>query len=119
MVEICSHHLMTQPEPLSGLVAGPLPAQLESLVLACLAKSAKDRPESADALERVLSSVMQVDTWTQDDARAWWQDHREDLVRVRRRRTASGGDSAKPRILRSATLAYDSIARPAAAVERR
>jgi eukaryotic-like serine/threonine-protein kinase len=118
IVEICSHHLTTQPEPLSGYVARPLPVGMEELILACLAKSAKDRPPSADALERALASMTEADAWTQDDARAWWRDHRETLVRLRAARTISSRDSAKPRILRSATLAHDHIARTAATVGR-
>ena len=118
IVEICSHHLTTPPEPLSGHVAGPLPVAMEELILACLAKQAKDRPPSAAALERALDSMTERDAWTQDDARAWWRDHRDALVRLRAARTISSRDSAKPRILRSATLAHDPIARTAATAGR-
>ena len=103
MVEICTHHLMTPPDPLSRAVPRPLPEGMEPLILACLAKDPTDRPRSADALERAFSAMMEPSSWTQDDARAWWGDHRDDLVRVRAARTTSGLGSAKPRIQRSAT----------------
>ena len=91
---------------------------MESLILACLAKRAADRPASADALERALSAMMVPNAWTQDDARAWWRDHREALVRLRAGRMTPGLDSVKPRILRSATLAPEPNSRAAAMVER-
>jgi hypothetical protein len=104
MVEICTHHLMTPPAPLSKVIPRPLPDGMDQLILSCLAKEPKDRPPSADVLERAFSTMTDPSSWTQDDARMWWRDHQADLVRVRAARTTSGLGSAKPRILRSSTL---------------
>jgi serine/threonine-protein kinase len=104
IVEICSHHLMKLPEPLSDAVSRPLPEGMERLILACLAKDAKDRPPNAAILERALSTMIGPSSWTQDDAQTWWRDHRDDLVRARAARMKSSPSIALPRVQRSATL---------------
>ncbi len=47
-------HLQQSPEPPSRRTDRPIPAELESLVLACLAKRPDDRPRSAAALAEAL-----------------------------------------------------------------
>ena len=50
VVEVCSHHLHTLPEPPSASSAAPCPADLEALVLACLEKTAgKAAPDGGRA----------------------------------------------------------------------
>jgi len=109
LVEICSHHMMTPPEPPSSVLGHPVPERLERLVLDCLAKSAAERPSSAAALERVLSAVAETEPWTQDAAHAWWQEHREALERLQTSRasTAPAGDSA---VLRSVAFGAKAVA---------
>ena len=109
LVEICSHHLMTPPEPPSSVLGQAVPEKLERLVLDCLAKTAAERPASAAALERALAAVAETEPWTQDAARAWWQEHREALERRKASRasTAPAGDSA---VLRSATFGEKAVA---------
>jgi eukaryotic-like serine/threonine-protein kinase len=104
IVEICTHHLMTTPEPPSKVARQPLPDGMEALILACLAKDAIDRPQSADAVERELSAIIEPGSWTQNDARAWWRDHGDNLARVRAERTTSAPNAEQPRIQRSTTL---------------
>jgi hypothetical protein len=78
-VEICSHHLHTDPLPPSRRVdrsaATPVPADLEALILACLAKSPGARPRSARALRAALRRCADAGSWTDDHARAWWAEH--------------------------------------------
>jgi serine/threonine-protein kinase len=81
VVEICAHHLHTPPEPPSRRLGRPIPADLEQLVLTCLAKSPDDRPSSAQALQARLNHLRFADPWSDDDAARWW---------LRRRRTAPG-----------------------------
>jgi eukaryotic-like serine/threonine-protein kinase len=58
LVEICSHHLHTPVERPSLRVKKDLPAALEDVVLACLAKSPKDRPKTArDVIEKLDACV--------------------------------------------------------------
>ena len=50
-------HLQQPPEPLSRITERPIPAGLEELVLACLAKRPDERPASAAELSRQLALV--------------------------------------------------------------
>jgi serine/threonine-protein kinase len=109
LVEICSHHLMTPPVSPSTVIGHAVPEALERLVLACLAKSPASRPASAEVLERAFAAVAETEPWSQEAARAWWQEHREALERLHKARasTAPLGDSA---VLRSATFSAKAVA---------
>lgn len=58
VVEVCSHHLHTTPEPPSARIEGGLPVALERCVLACLAKDPAARPRSAADLQRRLQECL-------------------------------------------------------------
>ncbi|MBI2827246.1 MAG: serine/threonine protein kinase [Planctomycetia bacterium] len=49
-----------------------VPAQLDRLVLACLAKDPHDRPQSVTEIVRAFAEIPGIGTWTQENARAWW-----------------------------------------------
>jgi hypothetical protein len=56
----------------------PIPPALDAAILACLAKEPSERPASAAVLDRRLAAAMPADeSWTPEEARAWW-----DLRRV-------------------------------------
>jgi serine/threonine protein kinase len=74
-VEICSAHLHDPPVPPSEKSGLPIPKDLEDLILQCLAKDPEDRPASASELQDLLSDCEAAGTWTQRDAREWWQEH--------------------------------------------
>jgi serine/threonine-protein kinase len=74
IVEVCSHHLQTPPEPPSRRNPA-VPKDLEALVLACLAKAPDERPQTADELRRRLAACVDAGTWTNDAAQAWWVEH--------------------------------------------
>ncbi len=78
IVEVCSQHLHQMPEPLSqrGVT---VPAALEAVVLACLAKSPEDRPQSAAELRRRIEAC-EIDAWDSERARAWWLERRSALA---------------------------------------
>lgn len=71
LVELCSHHLHSQPLPLSERGTG-VPADLERVVLACLAKEPAARPESAASLAELLRACQGAGTWSEADAERWW-----------------------------------------------
>jgi serine/threonine-protein kinase len=74
--EVCSKHLLESPIPPSERLGKPLPADLEALVLACLAKDRNERPASAALLRASLLACAEA---TQRDpllARDWWRVHR-------------------------------------------
>ena len=77
-VEVCIQHIHHQPEPLSarGVV---VPAELEALVLACLDKQPDRRPQSAAELRRRLQACA-IESWSQEDAAAWWHQHQPNLT---------------------------------------
>ena len=75
------HHAHTAPTPPSSRVELPIPAALDRLVLACLAKSPEDRPQSARELLRCLDEIGVPSGWTEARARDWWAAHQPLLDR--------------------------------------
>jgi serine/threonine-protein kinase len=80
LVEVCSHHLHTDPEPPSERLGRPVPPDLEALILRCLEKEPARRPAGAHDLRRRLEACGDFGAWTGEKARAWWEDHRDELV---------------------------------------
>ena len=68
-------HINADPEAPSTCTELPIPDELDSLVLACLAKDPSDRPGTADVLERALSEIATEKAWTQERAAEWWKLH--------------------------------------------
>jgi eukaryotic-like serine/threonine-protein kinase len=55
LIEVCCHHLHSTPEPLRLAAGDAVAAELERIVLDCLAKDPADRPASAAELGRRLA----------------------------------------------------------------
>jgi hypothetical protein len=72
VVEVCGHHLHTPPTPPSERLGNPVPEDLESLILSCLAKDPGGRPPSAAALLEKLESLPGPE-WSRSDAVARWE----------------------------------------------
>ena len=79
IVEVCAHHLHSTPEPPSIRLRAPVPADLEAVILACLAKRPEERPASAHVLRERLAACAAAGVWTNARAAAWWADHRHQL----------------------------------------
>lgn len=90
ILEVCAHHLHTAPEPPSTRLGAAVSADLEALLLACLAKQPSDRPSSAHALRVRLRACTAAGRWTNERAAEWWQQHRPAL----RARSATGSTSS-------------------------
>ena len=58
VVEVCGHHLHSIPERPSRRTAEAIPENLERLVLDCLAKDRRLRPESAEAIAQRLRDCL-------------------------------------------------------------
>jgi serine/threonine-protein kinase len=82
ILEVCGHHLHSEPQPPSKRVEGPVPADLEELLLSCLEKDPADRPQSAAALGQRLQACQSMGEWTETHARSWWDLHGESLRSV-------------------------------------
>lgn len=76
VVEVCGHHLHSAPESPSKRLGSPVSADLEALLMSCLAKKPADRPASAHVLRARLRACDTADRWTTERAAAWWKDHR-------------------------------------------
>jgi hypothetical protein len=80
-VEVMGKHLHVEPEPPSKRLGRAIDAELESLVLRCLAKSPDGRPCGAQALVAELDGVRaRVGEWTAAEASGWWR-ARGDAIR--------------------------------------
>jgi len=77
VLEVCCQHLHSDPVPPSKRIHAAIPAELEQLILSCLAKAPEARPRDARALQSALLPL--ASTWTQEKAEAWW-DERDDGV---------------------------------------
>jgi serine/threonine-protein kinase len=76
VLEICGHHLHTTPEPPSERLGATLPADLEAVVLRCLAKKPDDRPRDARALHDALLECQKATPWSLAEARDFWSTFR-------------------------------------------
>ncbi len=72
VIEICTKHAQTPPEPPSSRLKRPVGQDLERLILRCLAKARQDRPADAANLLRELEEFHINGRWTADDAADWW-----------------------------------------------
>jgi serine/threonine-protein kinase len=69
------HHAQAVPIPPSSRTENPIPAELDRLILSCLAKNPADRPQSAKALAAALDGIEGAQGWTEARAREWWEQH--------------------------------------------
>lgn len=75
--QILRQHVEQPPLPPSSRLGRHVSAELESLLLSCLAKSPADRPASALEMADRLAHCSMSGTWTQSDAKTWWQKYRQ------------------------------------------
>ncbi len=79
ILEVCAHHLHSIPDAPSIRLGAAVAADLESVLLACLAKRPEDRPASAHALCDRLRACAAAGRWTNARAAHWWAVHRHQL----------------------------------------
>jgi len=73
-MEVLMAHARDEVAPLSEF-SDDVPADLERIVLRCLAKRPDDRYQDMDDLERALAQCSAADRWSQPRAARWWADN--------------------------------------------
>jgi eukaryotic-like serine/threonine-protein kinase len=99
VAEVCGRHASMPPEPpsqrLRGVAAGKtaaiIQADLERVIMWCLAKSPRDRPADARELSEALASCQGSKRWADGDAAAWWKEHRARVRAHRANRAPASG----------------------------
>ncbi len=75
VIEVLGHHLHSEPLPPSRRLGDPVPEDLERLVLECLHKDPRQRPQDAAELRARLEACEGLGRWTQRSAEKWWTVH--------------------------------------------
>jgi serine/threonine-protein kinase len=109
VIEMCAAHLHKVPEPPSKRSGQRIPVDLEELVLSCLAKDPNARPSSVGEILEVLDRRSDV-AWSLADARRWWSERAEEVMRLANASRQASGAKSRPR-----TVAIDLVKRAAGA----
>jgi eukaryotic-like serine/threonine-protein kinase len=70
-LQMIARHLQTEPRPPSERIDQPIPKRLDEVVLSCLAKDPRKRPQTAAELARQLAAI-DAPSPGQLEARQWW-----------------------------------------------
>jgi serine/threonine-protein kinase len=81
-IQLMYQHANAEPVPPSQRSEFEIPAALDSLVLACLAKFPEQRPQSAAELARGLAAAVPADGWTEELAHRWWDRHHPEMAHL-------------------------------------
>jgi serine/threonine-protein kinase len=73
VVEVCSQHLYQQPQSLTSRGIA-ISAELDAVVLACLEKDPKRRPQTAMELRQRVEAC-HVTPWDRAAAQTWWREY--------------------------------------------
>jgi serine/threonine-protein kinase len=96
VVEVCGHHLHTQPVPPAERLGRALPDGLCALLLSCLEKDPARRPSFAGAFLESLDALSGVPAWSGEDARSWWGTRGSTIAARVRADVRSGKSAARP-----------------------
>ena len=69
-------HAQAEPAAPSTRTELPIPAELDRVVLRCLAKHPGNRPQTAVELATALHAIDVTEPWSEDAAHRWWALHR-------------------------------------------
>jgi serine/threonine protein kinase len=70
--QLLDEQVKRMPQRPSQRLGRDVGADLEDLIMACLAKAPAQRPPSAEALEQALGQCRAAGAWTSQDAANWW-----------------------------------------------
>jgi len=75
-VDVLVAHVKEKPvspnDLLQEMGKAPIPEGVNSLILQCLEKAPKDRPQSAQELSAKIEELLNVHPWKPSSARSWW-----------------------------------------------
>jgi serine/threonine-protein kinase len=74
-IQLMYQHANAAPVPPSRRSELDISPELDSVILACLAKHPDDRPYSAAELSRRLAAAVSGEAWTEERAQRWWERH--------------------------------------------
>jgi len=105
-IQLMYQHANAVPVPPSQRSELEIPAELDSTILACLAKYPEDRPQTAGELSRRLATAVPA-TWTEEQAHRWWDRHHPESVRT------EPAESDKRMLTKTMDAMWDSVDTPA------
>ena len=74
-MKMLMQHIHAQPVPPSQRTELPVPHELDEIILACLQKDPKLRPQEAGELYQMACQVRTREAWSSDEAKHWWRAH--------------------------------------------
>jgi serine/threonine-protein kinase len=74
-IQLMYKHANAIPVPPSQQSELEIPAALDSVILACLAKHPEGRPQNASELSRLLAAAVPHEGWSEEHAHRWWDRH--------------------------------------------
>lgn len=75
LVELCQKHVLSLPVTPSERMGKAVSPELEAALLSCLEKNRAKRPQTARDLATQLSRTPTANSWSIDEAEAWWGRH--------------------------------------------
>jgi serine/threonine-protein kinase len=81
-VALAVAHASLEATPLGEICEEPIPAELDALVLRCLAKDPAERPQTAGDLACDLAGIPLERPWTLERAVKWWRLHSPTTARA-------------------------------------
>ena len=90
IVDLCQRHVTEIPVVPSVRLGRAVSPELEAALMACLEKSRAKRPQTGRDLAASLSRVPTAQSWSIDEADAWWGRHERSVI------TGKPSDTAVP-----------------------
>jgi hypothetical protein len=78
-MKMLMQHVQAEPLPPSQASELKIPRELDELVLACLNKDPRKRPQNAEELFAMAWQCKTCEGWNQQSARTWWETHLPEL----------------------------------------
>jgi eukaryotic-like serine/threonine-protein kinase len=78
-MQMLMQHVQAEPVPPSKRTELKIPRELDELVLACLHKDPRQRPQNAEELLAMAWQCKTCDAWNHQTARTWWETHLPEL----------------------------------------